>query len=272
MPKNDDVVDDAALAEQLGKFAKDHKIDLRKPEVDGERPAAIEGELLPSEPEDPRLALYGGVIPDFVKRGDANEAPEGKRAPGRPARGEGPRWQEIEHAFVFGEPYQGEDGAVYVRFPSMLSLARRFRVHEKTLASRVKKEQWLERRARISSKTDEVVEDALVAQRAGKQIDVRAAATEACNTLIGSFLGAVSEGKIAITTAADFERITRLALRLSGEADKTHEHSHTISLEDIQERRANSRRRHSRLPENIGEAGRGGLMPPVVLPIAVGNE
>ena len=250
-------VDDETLSRELRAFAKQAKIPVNLPEPK------------PKPAPDPRDDLYpGGVVPENILA--ARDAAEIEpRKPGRPRRGHGVPWEEIEQIFIFGEPYTGQDGVPYVRYPTMKELGDRFNVNPRTISRRVHDGGWLERRQHVKGRQDELIGEALLRERVERQVDARADATEVCELLIAQVKGAVQEGRFTVNSPRELDTIVRLFLKLSGEADKVHQHQHdhVHDLSTLQSRFADARRRHNRLPSEFGTAGRRGEMPP--LPIDV---
>lgn len=241
----------------------------------GVKPAAaprVAAEGPPLAAPRPRVpaALYGGVKPEWIREAEAVASGEKKRQQGRPPRHHELPWPEIEHLFIFGEPYQGQDGETYLRHPTTADLARRFNCDPKTVRTRANREKWEERRERVEKKIEEAVEDAIVVQHAEVRIDAAKAAEEAIDGLLAQFAGAVAEGKIRVDSVRDFERLVRLRSFVGGGPDSRGESSIAIGLDDLAERFERSAARRAQGLNRLGEAGAKGE--PVVLPITLAAE
>lgn len=247
-------IDDDDLTRELREFARQAKIPTALPDV---------------KPRDPRDARYpGGVVPDSILA--AREAAEvDARQPGRPKRGHGVPWEEIEQIFIHGEPYESKDGVPLIRHPSAKELGDRYNVTAKTIRRRAKRDAWEERRDNVRNRQSELISEALIMDRVERQIDARQMATEACEMLIGQVSAAIQEGKFSVNTPRELDTVVRLLLKLQGDADKVHQHNHNHvhDLSTLQARFADSRQRHARLPSEFGTAQRRGEMP--ALPIDV---
>jgi hypothetical protein len=151
----------------------------------------------------------------------------------------------------------------------MKELGQRYNVNEKTIGRRVREKGWLERRDHVKVRQEQLIGEALIRERVERQIDARADAAEACELLIAQVLAATKEGKFTINSPRELDTVVRLFMKLSGEADKVHQHQHdhVHDLGALQSRFADARRRHARLPGEFGTAGRKGDMP--ALPIDV---
>lgn len=210
----------------------------------------------------------GGIVPDTVKAARVAAEIE-PRSPGRPKRGHGVSWDEIEQIYVFGETYITGDGSPMVRYPTFKELEHRFNVTSKTISNHARRGNWLERRDAVKSRQTELITEAVLRERVERQLDARADATEICEILIGQVLAQVKEGKFTVNSPRELDTVVRLFMRLDGDADKTHEHKHDHhhDLSTLQARFADSRGRHARLPPEFGTANRRGEMP--ALPIDV---
>lgn len=271
------IVDDPELADELRRFARQSGIEMREPATAPAEPVT-EPDLGPDAAyKDPREDLYpNGVRPQFAKVADEYERGERKRHQGRPPKSARIDWQQVEHLFVFGEPYQGKDGGTYVRYPSMKELGRRFSCDESSVRTRANKRQWAERRENVRTRVEEAVTEAAIATQVDNRMAALEQAQSACDLLIGQFLGAVHEGLIKVDTTADFDRIVRLRRLISGKADsRSEQHHHIPALEELQQRRQAVRQRANTEKgglEVLGVAGRRGEPIPIDPPESASGE
>ena len=282
-----EVLDDPAMRGALEDFAREHGLDLNdlpdwikpaeilariprpkpRPQPDPLGEAIVRSTGAPP-PRAPGPARPERTFETWEEEADAIASGEIARPEGRPARWH-PKipWPEIDHLLVFGEPYEGQDGATHVRFPAFAEVARRFGCNEKTVSDYAKRHDCLTRRADVSKRIEEEVVEGVVTEHAAARIAGRSSVVDACDLYIERFLEAVRKGKVPMT-AADFDRMVRLRSFAEGGPDARGETNVTIGLEDLQARHALAKQRKLEEPiPMLGVFQDDGELSDVVLPL-----
>jgi len=132
------------------------------------------------------------------------------RKAGRPRKSDGPRLphEQVDRLLVFGESENSRGGAEpRVRFPSYRALARRFGVSHSIIADYSKKHDCLRRRVRGQTCGMCVAEGIVDVPSGTMGRDDAIRIIDAC---LSGFGKAVTEGRVRMDSAADFDTMLRL--------------------------------------------------------------
>ena len=161
------------------------------------------------------------------------------RPRGRPKRADAPRvpWDVVDRALVHGEKRQDyEGGPIYIAFPSMEELGKRYGVSRNRVWQYASKNKCLDRRKEVKVRTQHRYD----AKVADKKAEARALATEDVTAIVDSYIESfrkqLDDGNVRADSPADFDRLVRLKELLQGNADSRQSIEGTLSLESIQER------------------------------------
>ena len=156
------------------------------------------------------------------------------RSPGRPRRGDEPDLdhRELERLLIHGEWTEGPDGVERHRYPTYRELAERFGVKKTTVFRFSRLHNCLERRAGsgvegVPHPAGEVAEDE--AAEAAKDVEELLAETDTVEgddqrmlptvrEIFVTWVRAVQDGEIRITSAGEIEKMMRIAADLDAEA------------------------------------------------------
>jgi hypothetical protein len=127
-------------------------------------------------------------------------------------------------------------GAVYIDFPSMEELGKRYGVSRNRVWQYATRYKCLDRRKEAKIRAQHRY-DAKIAER---KAEARVLATEDITAIVDSYLELFSkqldEGNVRADDPADFDRLVRLKELLQGNADSRQSIEGTLSLESIQQR------------------------------------
>jgi hypothetical protein len=161
------------------------------------------------------------------------------RPRGRPKKADAPKvpWDVVDRALVHGEKRTDfETGAVYIEFPSMEELGKRYGVSRNRVWQYATKNKCLDRRKETKVRAQHKY-DVKVAE---KKAEARALATEDVTAIVDSYIENFRQqldgGNVRADSPADFDRLVRLKELLQGNADSRQSIEGTLSLESIQER------------------------------------
>ncbi|MBN2197233.1 MAG: hypothetical protein JW751_30810 [Polyangiaceae bacterium] len=176
----------------------------------------------------------------------ASDKPRG----GRPRRADPPRFphSELDRLLVFGEVVdQGDGRPPDTVFPSYRELGSRFGIAHSVVADFSRRHDCLRRRQRAQHAIHAKAESKLVEARASALAIGREDALRIVDKFLRGFEAALDDGRVRTDSAADLNTILRLREFLVGGPDFRKELAAgcTITLEMLQERYANSLRRHA---------------------------
>lgn len=172
-----------------------------------------------------------------------------KNRGGRPRRADPPRFphNELDRLLVFGEVVdQGDGRPPDTVFPSYRDLGARFGIAHSVVADFSRRHDCLRRRQRAQHAIHAKAESKLVEARASALAIGREDALRIVDKFLRGFEASLDDGRVRTDSASDLNTILRLREFLVGGPDSRKELAGcAITLEMLQERYANSRRRHA---------------------------
>jgi hypothetical protein len=146
----------------------------------------------------------------------------GKRPRGRPKRADAPKvpWDVVDRALVHGEKRTDfETGAVYVDFPSMEELGKRYGVSRNRVWQYATRYKCLDRRKEAKARAQHKYDVKIAEKKAEARVLAAGDVIGIIDECISTFDKALGEGKVRVDTSADFDRLVRLKELLQGNAD-----------------------------------------------------
>lgn len=183
---------------------------------------------------------------------------------GRPKKADGPAFlsEELDHLLVHGEHVELEAGKVSVVYPSYRELAVRYGCSQSVIADYAKAHNCAARRKEANARLHLRADEKIVEERAEAIAMTVAAQIRILDDYITQFDKALSEGRVRCDNLADLNTALRLRQFLLGEADSRSELHVTVSLEALQARHLEARRRVDVLDATeTGEVGAVAALP-----------